>query len=45
MWGLRGKDRKRPIGTISVCLKKNDVGILLLYDSGVSFTSVLTNNE
>ena len=33
MWGLRGKARKFPIGTVYVCLKENNVGKLLLYDS------------
>ena len=31
--GFRGKDRKCPIETVSVCLKKNNVGKLILYDS------------
>ena len=35
MRGLRGKARKSPIGTVSVCLKKNNVGKLILYDSDV----------
>ena len=35
MWGLRGKDRQCPIGTVSVCLKKNNVGKLIVYDSDV----------
>ena len=35
MCGLRGKTRKCPIGTVSVCLKKNNVGKLILYDSDV----------
>jgi len=32
MWG---KGRKCPIGTVSFCLKKNNVGKLILYDSDV----------
>jgi len=35
MWGLRGKGRKCPIGTVSVCLTKNNAGKLILYDSDV----------
>jgi len=35
MWGLRGKARKCPIRTVSVCLKKNNVRKLILYDSDV----------
>ena len=37
LWGLSGKARKCPIGTVSVCLKKNDVpvGKLILYESDV----------
>jgi len=32
MWGLRGEARKCPIGTVSVCLKKNYVVMLIWYD-------------
>jgi len=35
MWGLRGKARKCPIGTVSVCLNINNVRKLILYDSDV----------
>ena len=37
LWGLSGKTRKCPIGTVSVYLKKNDVpvGKLMLYESDV----------
>ena len=38
MWGLRSrvvKARKCPIETVSVCLKKYDVGKLILYDTDV----------
>ena len=35
MRGLRGKARKCPIETVSVCLKKNGVGKLIVYDSDV----------
>ena len=28
MWGNRGKARKCPIGTVSVCLRKTNVGKL-----------------
>jgi len=35
IWGLRGKAKKCPIGTVSVCLKKNNVGKLILYVSDV----------
>jgi len=33
--GFKGKARKCPIGTVSVCLMKNNVGKLILYDSNV----------
>ena len=35
MWGKMGKARKCPIGTVSVCLKKTNVGKLILYGSDV----------
>jgi len=35
MCGLGDKARKCPIGTVSVCLKINNVGKLILYDSDV----------
>jgi len=35
LWALRGTTRKCPIGTVSVCIKKNNVGKLILYDSDV----------
>jgi len=35
LWCLRGKARKCPIGTVSVCLKKSNVGKLILYDLDV----------
>jgi len=35
VWGLRRKTRKCPIGTVSVCLKKSNIGklIVTVYDS------------
>ena len=33
--GFKGKARKCPIGTVSVCLMKNNVGKLSLYESNV----------
>ena len=35
MWELRGKARQCPIGTVYVCLKKTNVGKLILYGSDV----------
>ena len=35
MLGLKGKARKCPMGTVSVCLKTNGVEKFILYDSDV----------